>query len=65
MTDDLRHWIGVLFVAAASAVAGLVLPGDGGEGVTAVRSGLLGLAVLLAVIGCLKIASVLMGPSRK
>lgn len=57
MTDDLRHWIGALFIAAALALVGLVLPTDQGDGVSTARGGLLGLAALVGVIALLKIGA--------
>lgn len=48
----MKHWIGVLLVAAALAVSGVLVPADAAD----LRGGLLGLAGLLTVIALFKLA---------
>lgn len=61
MTDELKHWIGALAVAAAFAVVGFAMPADDTSGL---RGGLFALALLVGVIALVKVASVLMRPNR-
>lgn len=59
----MKHWLGVLCVAAAFALVGLLVqPGDGGSTDTAqsVRDGALGLAALIGLISLVGLARELM-----
>lgn len=60
MTDDLKHWIGALVVAAALTLAGLLVPASDETGL---RGGLFALAALVGLIALAKIASGLMRPN--
>lgn len=59
----MKHWLGVICVAAVFAVIGLATqPGDGGPEDTAqsIRDGALGLAAVIGVIGLIGLARALM-----
>lgn len=58
----MKHWLGVLCIAAVCALIGLVIPGDteAGEGI---RTLLIGLGVVLGAIALLKIGTELMRSS--
>lgn len=61
MTDEMKHWLGVLAIAAALALVGWVISTGGpDETKDAVSGGLLALGALVGVVALAKIASVLM-----
>jgi hypothetical protein len=58
--ERMKHWLGVLCVAAAITLIGLLIPTEGAIGDT--RYYVFGLAGILALIALLKLASELMRP---
>lgn len=58
----MKHWLGVLCIAAVCAIVGLVIPDSTDAGET-IGGGLLAIGLLLGVIAALKVGSDLMRSS--
>lgn len=65
MTDDLRHWLGALLVAAAFLVVALVIPAGESDLQDTLRGGAFALAALVGLIALLKIATGLMSAKER